>query len=203
MANQKSSLKNKIVNIRHIYAYFVAFFSSVLTFIFFYFSNEIIKEEASVQEEVNIYEVAKEEAIKMGRMEPDEKPIVQEIGPDGKVIVPSLSYWDIGGMGDNANKSFWTNLPNSNSFISFDLVFSSYKGEMLMDFLTDYDVDFRKIVYDEISKINFEKLQGSEGKNKLLENIKNEFNAYLDSKKLDPIIFGVHYKKFAITTWGN
>ena len=74
---------------------------------------------------------------------------------------------------------------NQNVNGSFDLVFSSYKGEMLMDFLTDYDVDFRKIVYDEISKTNFEKLQGSDGKNKLLENIKNEFNAYLDSKKLD------------------
>ena len=65
------------------------------------------------------------------------------------------------------------------------------------------NVHDRKIVYDEISKTNFEKLQGSDGKNKLLENIKNEFNAYLDSKKLDPIIFGVHYKKFAITTRGN
>ena len=106
-------------------------------------------------------------------------------------------------MGDNANKSFWTNVPDSNSFISFDLVFSSYKGEMLMDFLTDYDVDFRKIVYDEISKTSFEKLQGSEGKNKLLESIKNEFNSYLDEKNLDPIIFGVHYKKFAITTRGK
>ena len=78
-------------------------------------------------------------------------------------------------------KVFGQTVPNSNSFISFDLVFSSYKGEMLMEFLTDYDVDFRKIVYDQISKTSFEKLQGSEGKNKLLEDIKNEFNSYLDS----------------------
>ena len=189
MTDKKTSLKNKIMNIRHLYAYLIAFFSSVLTFIFFYFSNQIIKEEKIIEEEINIYEVAKEEAIKMGRMEPDEKPIVQEIGPDGKVIVPSLSYWDIGGMGDNANKSFWTNVPNSNSFISFDLVFSSYKGEMLMEFLTDYDVDFRKIVYDQISKTSFEKLQGSKGKNKLLEDIKNEFNSYLDDKKLYQFTF--------------
>ena len=138
MADQIIPLQRKITNIKHLYAYLIAFFSSVLTFIFFYFSNQIIKEEKIIEKEINIYEVAKEEAIKMGRMEPDEKPIVEEIGPDGKVIVPSLSYWDIGGMGDNANKSFWTNVPNSNSFISFDLVFSSYKGEMLMDFLTDY-----------------------------------------------------------------
>ena len=104
----------KMTNIKHLYAYLIAFFSSVLTFIFFYFSNQIIKEEKIIEKEINIYEIAKEEAIKMGRMEPDEKPIVEEIGPDGKVIVPSLSYWDIGGMGDNANKSFWTNVPNSN-----------------------------------------------------------------------------------------
>ena len=153
MADQKISLKNKIMNIRHLYAYLIAFISSALTFMFFYFSNEIIKEEKIVKKEIDIYEVAKEEAIKLGRMEPDEKPIVQEIGADGKVIIPSLSYWDIGGMGDNANKSFWTNVPNSNSFISFDLVFSSYKGEMLMEFLTDYDVDFRKIVLEGRKKI--------------------------------------------------
>ena len=103
MADQKISLKRKIASIKHLQAYLIAFFSSVVTFVFFYFSNEIIKEDKIVEEEINIYEVAKEEAIKMGRMEPDEKPIVQEIGPDGKVIVPSLSYWDIGGMGDNAN----------------------------------------------------------------------------------------------------
>ena len=203
MPNKKTSLKNKIINFKHLYAYLIAFFSSLATFLFFYFSNNIIKEEKKTEKKIDVYKVAKEEAIKMGRMEPDEKPVVKEIGPDGKVIVPSLSYWDIGGMGDNANKSFWTNVPNSNSFISFDLVFSSYKGEKLMDFLTDYDVDFRKIVYDEISKTSFEKLQGSKGKNKLLENIKNEFNSYLDEKNLDPIIFGVHYKKFAITTRGN
>ncbi len=39
---------------------------------------------------IDIYKVAKEEAIKLGRLEPDEKPIVQEIGPDGKVIIPTL-----------------------------------------------------------------------------------------------------------------
>ena len=109
MADQKISLKNKIMNIKHLYAYLIALISSALTFMFFYLSNEIIKEEKIVKKEIDIYEVAKEEAIKLGRMEPDEKPIVQEIGADGKVIIPSLSYWDIGGMGDNANKSFWTN----------------------------------------------------------------------------------------------
>ena len=143
----KISLKNKILNIKNLYVYLIAFFSSILTFVFFYFSSEVIKEDKIVEEKIDIYEVAKEEAIKLGRMEPDEKPIVQEIGPDGKVIVPSLTYVDIGGMGDNANKSFWTNIPGSNSFISFDLALSSYQGEMLTNYLTDYDPDLRKIVY--------------------------------------------------------
>ena len=184
------------------YVYLIAFFSSVLTFVFFYFSSEVIKEEKVVEEKIDIYEVAKEEAIKLGRMEPDEKPIVQEIGPDGKVIIPTLSYVDIGGMGDNANKSFWTNIPNSNSFISFDLVLSSYEREKLTDYLTDYDVDLRKIVYDEISKKNLSDFDGSEGKKKLLENIKNEFNSYFDTKELDPVVFGAYFKVFAITTRG-
>ena len=34
-------------------------------------------------------------------MEPDEKK-TPKIGPDGKVIIPSLTYHDIGGMGPNS-----------------------------------------------------------------------------------------------------
>ena len=197
-----ANLKNKIMNIKNLYVYLIAFFSSIFTFIFFYFSSEVIREEKIVKEKIDIYEVAKEEAIKLGRLEPDEKPIVQEIGADGKVIVPSLTYVDIGGMGENSNKSFWTNLPGSNSYISFDLAFSSYQGEMLTDYLTDYDADFRKIVFQEVYKQTLPQLEGSKGKKKLLEDIKNEFNAYLAEKELDPIIFGVHFKVLAITTRG-
>ena len=197
-----ANLKNKIKNIKNLYVYLIAFFSSVLTFIFFYFSSEVIKEEKIIEEKIDIYEVAKEEAIKLGRLEPDEKPIVQEIGADGKVIIPSLTYVDIGGLGENSNKSFWTNIPGSNSYISFDLAFSSYQGEMLTNYLTDYDADFRKIVFEEIYKQTVVQLEGSTGKKKLLENIKNEFNAYLAEKELDPIIFGVHFKVLAITTRG-
>ena len=197
-----ANLKNKIMNIKNLYVYLIAFFSSIFTFIFFYFSSEVIREEKIVEEKIDIYEVAKEEAIKLGRLEPDEKPIVQEIGADGKVIIPSLTYVDIGGLGENSNKSFWTNLPGSNSFISFDLAFSSYQGEMLTDYLTDYDADFRKIVFQEVNKQTLPQLEGSKGKKKLLEDIKNEFNAYLAEKELDPIIFGVHFKVLAITTRG-
>tara|TARA_B110000003_G_scaffold28641_1_gene27029 strand:+ start:224 stop:820 length:597 start_codon:yes stop_codon:yes gene_type:complete len=197
-----ANLKNKIMNIKNLYVYLIAFFSSIFTFIFFYFSSEVIREEKIVEEKIDIYEVAKEEAIKLGRLEPDEKPIVQEIGADGKVIIPSLTYVDIGGLGENSNKSFWTNLPGSNSFISFDLAFSSYQGEMLTDYLTDYDADFRKIVFQEVYKQTLPQLEGSKGKKKLLEDIKNEFNAYLAEKELDPIIFGVHFKVLAITTRG-
>ena len=103
-------------------------------------------------------------------------------------------------MGDNANKSVWTNIPNSKSFISFDIVFSSYKGEKLTDYLTDYDVDIRNIIYNEISKKRLADFEGSKGKKQLLEDIKNEMNAYLVEKELDPVVFGAHYKVFAITT---
>ena len=190
----------KKFDIKKLYIYIVAFISSIITFIFFYISNEIIKEDKIVKPEKDIYKIAKKEAIKLGRLEPDEKEIVKEIGPDGKVIIPSLSYVDIGGMGDNANKSVWTNIPNSKSFISFDIVFSSYKGEKLTDYLTDYDVDIRNIIYDEIGKKRLVDFEGSKGKKQLLEDIKNEMNAYLVEKKLDPVVFGAHYKVFAITT---
>ncbi len=190
----------KKIDIKKFYIYVVALISSIITFIFFYISNEIIREEKIVKPKKDIYEIAKKEAIKLGRLEPDEKEIVKEIGPDGKVIIPSLSYVDIGGMGDNANKSVWTNIPNSKSFISFDIVFSSYKGEKLTDFLTDYDVDIRNIIYDKISQKKLADFEGSKGKKQLLEDIKNEMNAYLVEKELDPVVFGAHYKAFAITT---
>ena len=176
----------------------VAIASSIITFIFFIVSKSMIVEEKLVLEEINIYEIAKEEAIKLGRLEPDEKEIIQNFGADGKIIVPSLSYADIGGMGPNSNKSFSTNISNSKSFVSFDLAFSSYEGEDLTTYLTDYDADFRKVVYDQIAKREVAEFEGSKGRKSLLEDIKNEFNAYLDKKELDPVVFGAHFKVFSI-----
>ena len=200
MADKVQMFKNKIINIKHFYIYLFAIISSLLTFLFFYFAKAIFNEEKIVKEKTDIYEVAKKEAIKLGRMEPDEKEIVQAIGADGKVIIPSLTYVDIGGMGENSNKSFWTNIPNSKSIVSFDLSISSYEGEKLTNYLTDYDVDLRKIVYEEINKKSVDDYNGSQGKKKFLEDLKNEFNAFLDKKELDPIVFGIYYKVFAITT---
>ena len=178
--------------------YLIAAFTSILTFVFFIIVNEVMEEKKEVKTEKNIYETAKEEAIKIGRLEPKIKEKIQEIGPDGKLIIPSITYSDIGGMGDNSNRSFWTNISNSNSFISFDLAFSSYKGEQLTDYLTDFDSDFRNIVYSEIAKRKPSDFNGSKGRKSLLDDIKEQFNSYLLKKDLDPIIFGVHYKVFAI-----
>ena len=202
MADKVQMFKNKIINIKHFYIYLFAFISSLLTFLFFYFAKAMFKDEKIVKENIDIYELAKKEAIKLGRIEPDEKEIVQVIGADGKVIKPSLTYVDIGGLGENSNKSFWTNIQNSKSYVSFDISISSYEGEKLTNYLTDYDVDLRKIVYEEINKKSVEDFEGSQGKKKFLEDLKNEFNAFLDKKKLDPIVFGIYYKVFAITTRG-
>ncbi|MDA9289006.1 flagellar basal body-associated FliL family protein [Alphaproteobacteria bacterium] len=176
----------------------VAIASSIITFIFFIISKNMMVEEKLVLEEINVYKIAKEEAIKLGRLEPDEKEIIKNIGADGKVIVPSISYADIGGMGPNSNKSFATNISNSKSFVSFDIAFSSYEGEDLTTYLTDYDSDFRKIIYNQIAKREVAEFEGSKGRKSLLEDIKNEFNAYLDKKELDPVVFGAHFKVFSI-----
>ena len=200
MANKVQIIKNRIMNIKSFYVYLFAIISSLLTFLFFYVTNNIVTEDKIVKENIDIYDVAKKEAVKLGRIEPDEKEIVQVIGADGKVIKPTLTYVDIGGMGENSNKSFWTNINKSKSFISFDLSISSYEGEKLTDYLTDYDVDLRKIVYELISQKTLENFDGSQGKKKFLEDLKNQFNAYLDKKELDPIVFGIYFKVFAITT---
>ncbi|MDC0456952.1 flagellar basal body-associated FliL family protein [Alphaproteobacteria bacterium] len=202
MADKVQMFKNKIINIKHFYIYLFAFISSLLTFLFFYYAKAIFKDEKIIKENIDIYELAKKEAIKLGRIEPDEKEIVQVIGADGKVIKPSLTYVDIGGLGENSNKSFWTNIQNSRSYVSFDISISSYEGEKLTNYLTDYDVDLRKIVYEEINKKSVEDFEGSQGKKKFLEDLKNEFNAFLDKNDLDPIVFGIYFKVFAITTRG-
>jgi len=178
--------------------YIIAFVSSILTFLFFIFTKGLFIDEKTIVEEIDIYKVAKEEAIKLGRLEPDEKKEIQEIGPDGKVIKPSLSYVDIGGMGNNSNKSFWTNISDTKFFISFDLSFASYEGEDLTDYLTDYDADFRNIVYKEINKISVKDLQVSKGKKLLLNNIKNEFNKYLVAKELEPVVYDALFKVVVI-----
>ncbi|MDA9170646.1 flagellar basal body-associated FliL family protein [Alphaproteobacteria bacterium] len=178
--------------------YIIAFVSSILTFLFFIFAKGLFTDDKTVVEEIDIYKVAKEEAIKLGRLEPDEKKKIQEIGPDGNVIKPSLSYVDIGGMGNNSNKSFWTNISDTKFFISFDLSFASYEGEDLTDYLTDYDADFRNIVYKEINKISVKDLQVSKGKKLLLNNIKNEFNKYLVAKELEPVVYAALFKVVVI-----
>ena len=178
--------------------YIIAFVSSILTFLFFIFTKGLFIDEKTIVEEIDIYKVAKEEAIKLGRLEPDEKKKIQEIGPDGKIIKPSLSYVDIGGMGNNSNKSFWTNISDTKFFISFDLSFASYEGEDLTDYLTDYDADFRNIVYEEINKISVKDLQVSKGKKLLLNNIKNEFNKYLVAKELEPVVYAALFKVVVI-----
>ena len=178
--------------------YIIAFVSSILTFLFFIFTKGLFIDEKTIVEEIDIYKVAKEEAIKLGRLEPDEKKEIQEIGPDGKVIKPSLSYVDIGGMGNNSNKSFWTNISDTKFFISFDLSFASYEGEDLTDYLTDYDADFRNLVYEEINKISVKDLQVSKGKKLLLNNIKNEFNKYLVAKELEPVVYAALFKVVVI-----
>ena len=201
MNQEKQTLKSKFLNLRNkkLLIYLIAVVSSIITFVFFIIAKDIIVDDKLKVEERNIYEVAKQEAIKIGRLEPDEKKIIKDIGADGKVIIPSLSYIDIGGMGPNSNKSFWTNISNSKSFISFDLAFSSYEGEDLTTYLTDYDADIRNVIYEQISKRALVEFEGSKGRKSLLEDIKNELNAYLAKKELDPIVFGAHYKVFAIT----
>ena len=200
MNETKQTLKNKILNLNNKkLLILIAIVSSIFTFIFFIVAKNMIIEEKLIIEKINIYEIAKQEAIKLGRLEPDEKKIVQDVGADGKVIIPSLSYSDIGGMGPNSNKSFATNILNSKAFISFDLAFSSYEGEDLSTYLTEYDADFRAVVYDQIAKRNVAEFEGSKGRKLLLEDIKNELNAYLHKKELDPIVFAAHYKVFAIT----
>ncbi len=170
--------------------------SSVLTFLFFFFSNSLFFKIEPKKEKIDIYEVAKEEAIKLGRIESDKE--VPKIGPDGKVIVPSLTYYDIGGMGPNSNKSFVSNISGSNNYLSMEIAFSSYEGEKLGDFLKEYDPDFRSIIMKEIEKRKTNEFLGNDNRNKFLNAIRDSMNEFLISKEEDPIIFNAVFKTFVI-----
>ena len=61
------SLQN-ILNNKNLPLYLLGLLSSLITFIFFYFSNSIIAPEKKLNKELDIYKIAKEEAVKMGRI---------------------------------------------------------------------------------------------------------------------------------------
>ena len=170
--------------------------SSTLTFLFFFYSNSLFFKFEPKKEKVDIYEVAKEEAIKLGRMESDKE--VPKVDADGKVIIPSLTYYDIGGMGPNSNKSFVSNISGSNNYLSMEIAFSSYEGEKLGDFLKEYDPDFRNIIMKEIEKRKTNEFLGNENRNKFLNAIRDSMNEFLISKEEDPIIFNAVFKTFVI-----
>ena len=170
--------------------------SSIITFLFFFLSNSLFFKIEQKKEKIDIYEVAKEEAIKLGRIESDKE--VPKIGPDGKVIVPSLTYYDIGGMGPNSNKSFVSNITGSDNYLSMEISFSSYEGEKLGDFLKEYDPDFRNIIMKEIEKRKTDEFLGYDNRNKFLNAVRDSMNEFLISKEEDPIIFNAVFKTFVI-----
>ena len=170
--------------------------SSMLTFLFFFFSNSLFFKIEPKKEKIDIYELAKEEAINLGRIESDKE--VPKIGPDGKVIAPSLTYYDIGGMGPNSNKSFVSNITGSNNYLSMEIAFSSYEGEKLGDFLKEYDPDFRNIIMKEIEKRRTDEFLGYDNRNNFLNAVRDSMNEFLISKKEDPIIFNAVFKTFVI-----
>ena len=170
--------------------------SSTVTFLFFFFSNSFFFKIETKKEKIDIYDVAKEEAIKLGRIESDKDvPIVDA---DGKVIVPTLTYYDIGGMGPNSNKSFISNITGSDNFLSMEIAFSSYEGEKLGDFLKEYDPNFRNIIMKEITKRKTNDFLGNDNRNKFLNDVRDSMNEFLISKEEDPIIFNAVFKTFVI-----
>ena len=171
--------------------------SSLLTFLFFYSSKSIFFTHEPKNKKIDIYKIAKEEAIKLGRIESDKE--IPKVGPDGKVIIPSLTYFDIGGMGPNSNKSFVSNIKNSKNFLSMEISFSSYEGEKLGDFLKEYDPDFRNIIMTEIQKRDSDQFFGSNNRNKFLNDVRDSMNKFLISKDEDPVIFNAIFKTFIIT----
>ncbi len=181
---------------KYLFIFGLGLISSSLTFLFFFFSNSLFFKIEPKKEKIDIYEVAKEEAIKLGRIASDKE--VPKVGPDGKVIVPSLTYYDIGGMGPNSNKSFVSNINGSDNYLSMEIAFSSYEGEKLGDFLKEYDPDFRNIIMKEIEKRKTDEFLGYDNRNKFLDAVRDSMNEFLISKEEDPIIFNAVFKTFVI-----
>ena len=170
--------------------------SSTLTFLFFFFFNSLFFKNEPKKEKIDIYEFAKEEAIKLDRIESDKE--VPKVDAEGNVIIPSMTNYDIGGMGPNSNKSFVSNISGSNNYLSMEIAFSSYEGEKLGDFLKEYDPNFRNIIMKEIEKRKTNDFLGNENRNKFLNAIRDAMNQFLISKEEDPIIFNAVFKTFVI-----
>ena len=187
---------NLLFNNKYLLLTGIGLISSILTFLFFYYSNSLLFKFEPKKEKVDIYEIAKEEAIKLGRIESDKE--VPKVDADGKVIVPSLIYHDIGGMGPNSNKSFVSNISGSNNYLSMEISFSSYEGEKLGEFLKEYDPNFRNLIMIEIEKRKTDDFLGSKNRSKFLDDITDSMNQFLISKEEEPIIFNAVMKTFVI-----
>ena len=183
---------------KNFFLIFLAIISSISTLLFFYLTSTLFDVEKKDKQKGNIYEIAKNEAIKLGRIEPDEKEKTPKIGPDGKVIIPSLTYHDIGGMGPNSNKSFVSNIKGSKNYLSMEIAFSSYEGEKLGDVLKDFDPQFRNIIMDEIDKRKTSEFMGSQSRQKFLDDIRDKMNEFLIKKEEDPVIFSAILKTFVV-----
>ena len=140
--------------------------------------------------------VEKTDEKKEGEQEGEDGIIKKNVKEVPDVDAYETTYFEFPG-------DFTTNLKNSRKFLQISVGVSTQYDEKVIETVDQHQLALRSVILSIISDFTEEDINGSDGKNKLLENIKNEFNAYLDSKKLDPIIFGVHYKKFAITTRGN
>ena len=53
---------------RYLFLLALGLISSILTFLFFFFSNKLFFKNEPKKAKIDIYEVAKEEAIKLGRI---------------------------------------------------------------------------------------------------------------------------------------
>ena len=198
MAEQQNKKRSMFIfQKKFILLFGISIISSLFTFLFFYSSKSVFFTHEPKTKKIDIYKIAKDEAIKLGRIESDEE--TPKVGPDGKVIIPSLTYFDIGGMGPNSNKSFVSNIKNSKNFLSMEISFSSYEGEKLGDFLKEYDPDFRNIIMKEIQKRESDQFFGNKNRNKFLNDIRDSMNKFLISKDEDPIIFNAIFKTFIIT----
>ena len=66
MANKVQIIKNQIMNIKSFYVYLFAIISSLLTFLFFYVTKNILTEDKIVKENIDIYQNRGWKVISLG-----------------------------------------------------------------------------------------------------------------------------------------
>ena len=146
--------------------------------------NQIIEGEPKKKE-------VKEEENKEGEEVGEDGIIKKNVKSVPEVDAYETTYFEFPG-------DFTTNLKNSRKFLQVSVGVSTQYDEKVIETVDQHQLALRSVILTIISDFTEEDINGSNGKNKLSEELLKGMNAKLDQLKEFPGIEGVYFTSFVV-----